>query len=518
MNRWGHRNVLAGGGGRGILSATHWLKKLLPLLTLLTVIVRGIAASPPNIVFVLADDLGYGDLGCHGNPVVQTPHIDGFAREGIRFTDFHVSPTCSPTRAALLTGRHEFRSGVTHTILERERLALDATTIAQVLKGAGYHTGIFGKWHLGDEPTYQPGRRGFDEVFIHGAGGIGQTYPGSCGDAPGNTYFDPAILHNGTFEKTKGYCTDVFFGEALKWMDRQRNNKSPFIAWIAPNAPHSPLQCPEDYAKRYADKVPENLAKFYGMIQNIDDNFGALLAKLKEWRLDQNTLVIFMGDNGSASGANFFNAGMRASKATPYNGGTRVASLWRWPAGFKGGMDVGKLTAHVDVFPTFAELAGAKIPERLKLDGRSLLPLWKDAAATWPERYLFTHVGRWPRGKAAESKYANCAVVGSQFHLVNNQELYEVKADPGERKNVFAEHPEAVAEMRQAYDQWWNDVLPALVNENAVGPKLNSFKELYWKQFGGGPDETLLKKMDPASPLEGRQEKGKATKTGSSSP
>src|SRR6266705_1334343 len=160
----------------------------------------------------------------------QSQHIDAFAKGSLRFTDFHVSPTCSPTRCALMTGTHEFRSGVTHTIFERERMSLKAVTIAQVLKSAGYTTGIFGKWHLGDEPSYQPDKRGFDEVFIHGAGGIGQSYAGSCGDAPGNKYFDPVIRHNGQFEKTKGYCTDLFFAQALKWMDTKRKDKSPFFA------------------------------------------------------------------------------------------------------------------------------------------------------------------------------------------------------------------------------------------------------------------------------------------------
>src|SRR3989442_12629651 len=194
------------------------------------------AANPsgPNIVLVMTDDQGYGDLGWTGNPIIHTLHIDSFAKESVRFTDFHVSPTCSPTRCALMTGRHEFRSGVTHTIQERERMSLRATTLAQVLKGAGYTTGIFGKWHLGDEDAYQPGRRGFDEVFIHGAGGIGQTYPGSGGDAPGNTYFDPFLLHNGKFEKTEGFCTDVFFAQALRWIDSKRGLPEPFFAYLAP--------------------------------------------------------------------------------------------------------------------------------------------------------------------------------------------------------------------------------------------------------------------------------------------
>ena len=219
----------------------------------------GGAGDRPNIVLVMPDDVGYGDFACLGNPVIRTPHIDAFHRESVRLADFHVSPTCAPTRCALLTGRHEFKSGVTHTILERERMSLKATTLAQVLKSAGYSTGVFGKWHLGDEARYQPGRRGFDEVFIHGGGGIGQTYPGSCGDAPGNTYFDPAILHNGTFEKTEGYCTDSFFGRALTWMDERRKGDAPFFAYITPNAAHAPLQCPDEYSRRYAGKVPRRI-------------------------------------------------------------------------------------------------------------------------------------------------------------------------------------------------------------------------------------------------------------------
>src|SRR5262245_40103291 len=253
----------------------------------------------PNIILLLTDDQGYGELGCHGNPVLQTPNLDRLHKESVRFTDFHVSPTCSPTRCALMTGRHEFRSGVTHTILEPERMSLKATTLAQVLKSAGYTTGIFGKWHLGDEDPYQPNRRGFDEVFIHGGGGIGQTYPGSCGDAPGNTYFDPAVLHNGTFEKTRGFCTDVFFGQALRWIDAKRQDKAPFFVYLTPNAPHGPYVCPEKYAAMYqGHKLNANAVAYYGMITNIDDNVGTLLAKLKEWDLERNTLVIFMTDNG----------------------------------------------------------------------------------------------------------------------------------------------------------------------------------------------------------------------------
>jgi arylsulfatase A-like enzyme len=449
----------------------------------------------PNIIFILTDDQGYGDMSCHGNPVLKTPNIDRLHNEGVRFSDFHVSPTCAPTRSALMTGRHEFRNGVTHTILERERLTLKATTIAQLLKGAGYTTGIFGKWHLGDEAEYQPNRRGFDEVFIHGAGGIGQTYEGSCGDAPGNTYFNPAILHNGKFEKTQGYCTDVFFAQATKWMESVKG-KQPFFAYIALNAPHAPLQVrPEDEA-RYADKVPASAAKFFGMIANIDDNLGQLLAKLAAWGLEQNTLVIFMNDNGGTAGVNVFNAGMRGSKASPWLGGTRAASFWRWPGTLKPA-EVDKLAGHIDFFPTLAEIAGVKLSGALvqQVEGRSLVPLLQEPTAPWPDRVLVTHVGRWEWGQVAGAKFRNCSIRNTRWQMVcvspagqRNWQLFDVKADPGEKTNVAAEHAEVVKELEAAYDRWWDSVQPQLVNENAVGPGVNPFKALYWKQFGGGPE------------------------------
>ncbi|WP_406694916.1 arylsulfatase [Singulisphaera sp. Ch08] len=476
-------------------------KRLLVVSLVLAFGSHALAASPgrPNIVLVMVDDIGYGDFSCLGNPIIRTPNVDAFAKQSVRFADFHVSPTCAPTRAALMTGRHEFKSGVTHTILERERLSLKATTLAQVLKSKGYATGVFGKWHLGDEDAYQPGKRGFDEVFIHGAGGIGQTYAGSGGDAPGNSYFNPAILHNGTFEKTTGYCTDLFFNQALAWIGSEQKRDAPFFAMITPNAAHSPLDCPAEYAQRHAGQVPENVAKFYGMIENIDDNFGTLIAKLKAWGIENNTLVIFMTDNGGTAGTRTYNAGMRGNKGSPYQGGTRVPSFWRWPSGFKGDAEVDALAAHIDIFPTLAEIVGVPLSEPLRkqVEGRSLLPLLKDHRAQWPDRTLVTHVGRWNRGKFEQAKHANVSIRNSQFTLVNNTELYDLKADPGETKNVIAEHPEVVASLRTAYDAWWRDVLPCLENEAAVGPKVNPFKARYWKQFGGGPDEALRLRMDP---------------------
>lgn len=452
-----------------------------------SVVAIAAAATHPNIIIVMPDDIGYGDFACLGNPVIHTPSIDSLWRESVRFTDYHVSPTCAPTRAALMTGRHEFKNGVTHTINERERLTLRATTLAQVLKSAGYATGIFGKWHLGDEPDRWPDKRGFDEMFIHGAGGIGQTYPGSCGDAPGNKYFDPAILHNGKFERTHGYCTDVFFRQAEDWIESVKG-KRPFFAYITPNAAHSPLDVPDEYFRRYRGKVPDPVAKFYGMIENIDENVGKLLARLDEWGIADNTLVIFMTDNGTASGAAVFNAGMRGSKNTPYQGGTRVPSFWRWPAKFKGGVDCAALTAHIDVFPTLAEISGAdkgmSDEVKLQVEGRSLLPLLHNPIAEWPNRTLVTHLGRWDRGQAEKSKYAGCSIRDQRFALVNNRELYDLKADPSEKHNVIDELPEDVRRLRAAYDAWWQCVLPCLENEDAFAPKENPFKELYRKQFG----------------------------------
>ncbi len=455
----------------------------------------------PNIVFILTDDQGYGDMSCHGNPILKTPNIDRLHAEGVRFTDFHVSPTCAPTRSALLTGRHEFRNGVTHTILERERLTLSATTLPQVLKTAGYTTGIFGKWHLGDEADHQPGRRGFDEVFIHGAGGIGQSYPGSCGDAPNNSYFNPAILHNGTFEKTTGYCTDVFFAQATKWIESVKG-KRPFYCHLATNAPHAPLNVPDQYTKHFTDKVnDDSAAKFFGMIENIDENIGRLLDKLKEWDIERDTLVIFMNDNGGTAGVKIFNAGMRGQKVTPWLGGTRAASFWRWPGKLQPA-DVNTLTGHIDFLPTLAEIAGIDLTQEVQqqVEGRSLVPLLKKPDARWMDRTWFTHVGRWPKdAPPADYKYNQCSVRNQRYQMVNiakdqkpaekHWQLFDLVNDPGEQHDVIGEHPEIAKELEAAYDRWWNSVQTQLVNETAVGPKVNPFKELYWKQFGGGPIE-----------------------------
>ena len=495
------------------------MKKLISLFALAGVVTALVqpsailAAAKPNIVLVMPDDMGWGDIAAHGHPFIKTPHLDRLHGESVRFTDFHVSPTCAPTRAALLTGRHEMKSGISHTILERERMSLRATTLAQVLKGAGYTTGIFGKWHLGDEEAYRPGSRGFDEVYIHGAGGIGQTYPGTCGDFPDNKYFDPALLHNDRIVKTKGYCTDLFFTQAMKWVGEMKQAGKPFFAYVTPNAPHGPLISPgPQYDKLYegkeiaGNKLNAGDVAYFSMISNIDDNVGKLLARLKELGIENDTLVIFLSDNGGTH-TKFFSGGFRGGKGSVYHGGTHAPSFWRWPAAFTGGVDSAALSAHIDVLPTLAEISGAKLTGDVakQVEGRSLFTLLKQPKSAWPDRTLVTHSGRWPAGQAAESKFKFSAIRDSRFRLVNNVELYDLKADPGESRNVITDHPDVLTKLRAAYDQWWTETQPLLVNENVIAPKMNPMKELYWKQFGGGPDEDLLKRMDPASASQGKK-------------
>lgn len=478
-------------------------------------------SGKPNIIIVMPDDLAYGDYGCLGNPVLQTPSVDGFIKESLLFTKFHVSPTCAPTRAALMSGRHEFKNGVTHTIIERERMSLDTFTLPEALKSVGYTTGIFGKWHLGDEEAYRPESRGFDEVYIHGAGGIGQTFPGSCGDAPGNTNINPTLWHNGTFVKTDGYCTDLFFDQSIRWMESQRESQSPFFAYVSLNAAHGPHVVPDKYCTNYQGKdgIDDGLAKYLGMVENIDTNFGKLLSKLSEWEIEENTLLIYLGtDNGGGISKRIFNSGLKGGKNTVYQGGTLSPCFVRWPAG---GVPAGKtcdaLTAHVDLFSTLIEIAGATITPKMQsqLEGRSMVPLLKNPKAPWSDRMLVHHAGRWKNGQAAEAKHSKSAIQNSRFTLVNNVELYDLESDPGETSNVIDQHADVAAELRAAYDQWWQDVQPLMVNEDAIGPAINPFQQLYYKQFGGSPSKEDLEKMGrhlKSGGTESRAEKRRRTR------
>ena len=452
--------------------------------------------APPNIILVMTDDQGYGDLACHGHPFLKTPNLDDLYSQSMRFTDFQVSPTCAPTRAALMSGLAPFKNGVTHTIVERDRMALTSTTVAEVLKSAGYETAIFGKWHLGDDDPYQPENRGFDEVFIHGAGGIGQKFPGSQSDAPGTSYFNPIIKHNGAFEQTEGYCTDVFFRQALGWIKQESSktgdDKKPFFAYISTNAPHSPYIVDEQYSNPYKDKCNAQQAAFFGMITNIDDNMGLLMRKLDEWNLADNTLLVFMTDNGSAKGSKVFNAGMRGGKGVVNEGGTHVPLFMRLPGLTTAGVDNATLARHYDILPTLAEVAGAKLPAGRKFDGRSLVPLIEDSASPWPDRYFFFHTGRWAKAGLANkfgqgdpnpdhSKYRSFGVRDEKWRVVNKR-LYDLQNDPGEDIDVSKQHPKVAAKMVSAFDQWWDEVRPMMVNEDASLDVPKPFRELFKKQ------------------------------------
>lgn len=410
------------------------------------------ASTRPNLVLLMTDDQGYGDLSCHGNKVLRTPNLDRLHGQSVRLTDFHVDPTCSPTRSALLTGRYSSRTGVWHTIMGRSILRRDETTLADHFAQAGYRTGIFGKWHLGDNYPYRAIDRGWQESLVHGGGGVGQTP-----DHWGNTYFNDTYTRNGKPEKQTGYCTDVFFRAALSFIEA--NRERPFLCYLPTNAPHSPYLVEAKYSKRFLDlKVPSPRANFYGMIENIDENVGTLLAKLKEWKLEDNTLVVFLTDNGSAAGWNEakregFNAGMRGIKGTVYEGGHRVPCFLRWPGKLPAGRDVPQLTAHLDLLPTLLDLCGIEAKHRFPLDGISLRKALEGKAEV-PERTLFVHSQRIDHPE----RWRQCAVLTSRWRLINGKELYDLPADPGQRKDVADKHPEVVKELRRAYEKWYDDI------------------------------------------------------------
>jgi arylsulfatase len=481
------------------------MSKLLPLAVLIASSLC--AAERPNIILVMTDDQGMGDMGWTGHPYIKTPALDKLRTQSLWFSEFQVSPSCAPTRCSIMSGRQEFYSGVTHTIYERERMSLKVVTLPQMLQKAGYSTGIFGKWHLGDEEAYRPDKRGFEETFIHGGGGIGQSYPGSCGDAPGNTYFDPTILHNGTFEKTTGFCTDVFFKQAITWMGNACKKGKPFFCYLPTNAPHGPYHAPKEWSAPYLKMgLTEGEAGFCGMVANIDWNMAKLLRQIEDWGIAENTLILFLGDNGTCQ-AKMYKGGMKGSKCSPDEGGTRVGLLARWKGFIPENETCAALTAHIDFYPTLCELAGIGLPEGRLFDGRSLLPLMKKPKAEWADRTLFTHVGRWAPGRAVKAiqkvggmgnitdwqpnpkespqKYKHASVRTSQYRfLPENQELYDIMNDREQKNDISKQKPEVVSKLMKAYDAWWLAVLPGIMeNENLKEvAQENPFKILYLKQ------------------------------------
>ena len=410
-------------------------------------------ATPPNVVMVITDDQGYGDLSCLGNPVLKTPNLDDLHRQSVRLTNYHVSPTCSPTRAALQTGHWTNRTGVWHTIMGRSMLRENEITMGQMFQDAGYATGMFGKWHLGDNYPFRPEDRGYTEVLRHGGGGVGQTP-----DYWDNAYFDGSYWHNGQPVPVKGFCTDVFFNYAKKFIQDQQRAGKPFFAYISTNAPHGPMHSPEKYSEPYSDQ-PKNVANFLGMIANIDDNVGQLRTFLREQGLAENTIFIFTTDNGTSSGAKIFNAGMRGQKGSEYDGGHRVPFFVHWPQGnLTGGRDITPITAHIDILPTLLDLCQLEPRADVVFDGTSLKPLLRDTPPSdWPERILVTDSQR----VKDPIKWRKSSVMTDRWRLVNGKELFDMQKDPGQKQDVASKNPQIVQRLTDFYEDWWNELQPS---------------------------------------------------------
>ena len=418
----------------------------------------------PNVVLIITDDQGYGDLSCHGNPVLKTPNLDRLYDESVRLVDYHVAPTCSPTRAALVTGRWTNRTGVWHTSGGRSLLLESEVTIGQVFQDAGYATGMFGKWHMGDNYPFRPEDRGFGEVMRHGGGGVGQTP-----DFWDNSYFDGTYFHNSAPEPVDGYCTDVWFDYARRFIKAQKEADRPFLAYISTNAPHWPMHSPPEFAAPYEERFGTRVGHFFGMIANIDHNVGRLRAFLAREGLANNTIFIFTSDNGTGAGEKVFNAGMRGRKQSEYDGGHRVPLFVHWPTGgLAGGRDVEPITAHVDVLPTLIDLAGIASPRGVKFDGRSIRPLLEGRAnpddGSWPDRTLVTDSQR----VMNPIKWRRSAVMTNRWRLVNGTELYDIKQDPGQQNDVAGAQPDVVARLKAFYEAWWAELEPTFVQVPAI--------------------------------------------------
>lgn len=414
-------------------------------------------AEQPNVILIMTDDQGYGDLSCHGNPWIKTPNIDKLAAQSIRLDDYHVSPYCVPTRAALLTGRYADRTGI-HNVLSPDFITrADEFLMSESFKQGGYATGMFGKWHLGDNYPFGPEHRGFDQVLRHYGGAIGV-----LADHWDNCYLDDSYYENGKPTRVKGYCTDVFFSASKRFIEKATQQNKPFFVYLPTNAPHGPRISPPSYAKPYQKGKTRSLATFYGMIANIDENVGRLRDWLQQKDLHRNTIFIFCTDNGTAGGHRLYNAGMRGNKGSAYDGGHRVPFFLHWPAGgFDHEKRIETLTAHVDIFPTLLDLCELEKPQGVKLDGRNLRPLLeKGDDAEWPDRIIMTDSQK----KNLPTKWATTAVMSERWRVVEGSELYDIDADPSQKNNVFNEHPQVVERLSSWYDQLWNELEPTFKN------------------------------------------------------
>jgi len=440
------------------------MHRFLTALLLVLAAVPVLAADRPNVILIMSDDQGYGEIAAHGNKLIHTPNLDQLYKESVRLTNYHVDPTCSPTRSALMTGRYSTRTGVWHTINGRSMMSTDEYSMAEYFRDNGYRTAMFGKWHLGDNAPCRPMDQGFEYAVWHQSGGVTQ---GS--DYFTNDYFDDTYKVNDKWQKFEGYCTDVWFAEAKKYIESGDKNK-PFFVYMPTNAPHGPYFVDEKYSKPYAEMgIPESSARFYGMIQNIDENVGKLREWLKEKGLDRNTIFIYTTDNGTAAGVfkskqgiEGFNAGMRGVKGSEYEGGHRVPFFIHWPAGgIVTGRDIGELQAHIDVMPTLGALCGlppvdAGMLKRGPQDGRSFRDLLYPSAPNPQPRTLFVHSQR----TSDPIKWRKCSVMTEQYRLVNGKELYDIVNDPGQKNDIAADHAEVVKQLRGEYENWWQSLSP----------------------------------------------------------
>jgi arylsulfatase A-like enzyme len=395
------------------------------------------ASARPNIVVILADDQGWGDLSVNGNTQLATPHIDSLARDGATFERFFVCPVCSPTRAEFLTGRYHPRGGVRGVSTGQERLDLDETTIAQVFQAAGYATGCFGKWHNGSQWPYHPLARGFDEYFGFTSGHWGE-------------YFDPPLEDNGKFIRAKGYIADIFTDRAIDFIQRHRDR--PFFCYLAYNTPHSPYAVPQEYWLKHKDQpitlrgaavanesVDETRCVL-AMCENLDFNVGRVLARLEELKLAEDTIVFYFSDNGPNTVR--WNGGMKGRKGTTDEGGLRVPALMRWPAKIKPGLIIGEIAGAIDLLPTLAGLADVPLAVDRPLDGRDLSPLLLGTTKDWPDRMLFSH-------------WAGRVSVRTQRHRLDEAgALFDMVSDHGQTKDISKEQPEVAARLSQAVAAW----------------------------------------------------------------
>ena len=459
---------------------------ILTFLLIATCIIRGQTERPPNVIIIITDDQGYGDLGYTGNPHIKTPVLDDFAKQSIRFNNFYVSPVCAPTRASLMTGRYSLRTGVRDTYNGGAIMAGSEFTIAEMLQQANYKTGIFGKWHLGDNYPSRPMDQGFNESLIHLSGGMGQVGDFTTWFKGDRSYFDPVLWHNGKQQSYSGYCSDIFAENAIQFITE--NKDAPFFCYLSFNAPHTPLQVPDKYYQMYKDLDPasgfeaderpftemteknkEDARRVYAMVTNIDDNIGKLLKKLEELQLVEDTLVIFMTDNGPQQVR--YVAGLKGRKGSVYRGGVRVPLYLRFPQRFKGNTDVKTTAAHIDILPTISEICKLKLPSNKAIDGRSLVPLMKGQSVSWENRPLFSYwTRRYPEkyfGMAIQKGRDKLVAYTDSDALITEFELFDIVQDPYEQNNRVKENTFLAESLRSEMDVLYQELIQS---ENLIDP------------------------------------------------